>query len=442
MSAGAVDPARARERAPERARGAASEPRRVAAVPGFTGGQYSLWRALFGAYLALHFALLVPYGAEVFSSSGMLPDAGASPLVRLFPNVLALHDSPAFVTALLAAAAVASAAVAAGWRDRAAAVLVWYAWACLYGRNPLIANPGLPYVGWLLLAHALTPAAPFGSLAARARVDPRGGWYLPRSLWVGAWVLMAVGYSYSGLTKLDSPSWLDGTAFARVLENPLTRPGPAGELARALPAPLLVAVAYGGLAAEILFAPLALFSRTRPWIWLALLAMHLGLVVLVDFADLSLGMIVLHLFTFDPRWLPPPQAGEDAVFYDGTCGVCHRAVRFAIAEEPTGAAFRFAPLGGPTFEAAFAPSERAALPDSVVVRTADGRTLVRSEAALRVLARCGGAWRAIAAALRLVPRSWRDRAYDLCASVRYRLFARPKEACPLFPRELANRFRA
>jgi predicted DCC family thiol-disulfide oxidoreductase YuxK len=321
-------------------------------------------------------------------------------------------------------------------------VLVWYLWACLYGRNPLIANPGLPYVGWLLLAHALAPPAPYGSLAACGRVDPRGGWFLPRRLWVGAWVVMAVGYGYSGLTKLDSPSWLDGSALARVLENPLARPGAAGELARALPDALLAAAAWGGLAAEILFPLLALFARTRPWIWLALLAMHLGLVVLVDFADLSLGMIALHLFTFDPRWLPPAGEGVDAVFYDGNCGACHRAVRFALAEDASGAAFAFAPLGGPTFAAAFAPHERAALPDSIVVRTTDGRVLVRSRAVVRMLERCGGAWRALAVLLRLVPRPLCDRAYDAFAAIRHRVFARPSEACPLMPRELGARFRA
>jgi hypothetical protein len=31
--------------------------------------------------------------------------------------------------------------------------------------------------------------------------------------------------------------------------------------------------------------------------------MHAGLVVVVDFADLSLGMLLLHAFTFDPAWL-------------------------------------------------------------------------------------------------------------------------------------------
>jgi len=30
--------------------------------------------------------------------------------------------------------------------------------------------------------------------------------------------------------------------------------------------------------------------------------MHVGLVALLNFADLSLGMLMLHLFTMDARW--------------------------------------------------------------------------------------------------------------------------------------------
>lgn len=31
--------------------------------------------------------------------------------------------------------------------------------------------------------------------------------------------------------------------------------------------------------------------------------MHLGILALVDFADLTLGMLVAHAFTFDPAWV-------------------------------------------------------------------------------------------------------------------------------------------
>jgi len=34
-----------------------------------------------------------------------------------------------------------------------------------------------------------------------------------------------------------------------------------------------------------------------------MLLMHMGLLVLIDFADLSVAMIVVQLFTFDREWL-------------------------------------------------------------------------------------------------------------------------------------------
>jgi hypothetical protein len=209
---------------------------------------------------------------------------------------------------------------AIGFHDRAAAALLWYVWACLLGRNPLISNPGIPYVGWLLLAHMLLPSAPYGSVAARGRPDPRGTWRMPPLLFAAAWTLMAVGYTYSGVTKLASPSWLDGTAIAHVLENPLTRPGALRNAVVALPDGLLGFASWATLTFELLFAPLALFRRFRPWIWMMGLALHLALIPLIDFADLSLGMVMLHLFTFDPAWLPPVTARTpETLFYDGQC---------------------------------------------------------------------------------------------------------------------------
>lgn len=411
-------------------------------MTGWTGGQYSLFRVLFGTYLAAHFAMLLPWSAELFSRTGMLPDAGASPLVGVFPNLLAVADAPAAVAALLAAATLLAIAFAVGFHDRVAALGLWYAWACLLGRNPLIANPGLPYVGWMLLAHACMPAAPYGSWAARGRLDPDGGWRFPPLVFAGAWILMAVGYSYSGVTKLVSPSWLDGSALRHVLENPLARPTVVREWLLATPAPLLAVATWGALALEIGFAPAALVPRLRPVVWGLMLALHLTLMALVDFVDLTLGMVLLHLFTFDPRWLAPrARAAREIVFYDGHCGLCHGFVRFLLAEDRT-RAFAFAPLQGETFAASVPEATRAGLPDSVIVRAADGRLLVRSTAVLHVLDTLGGAWRALAWGMRLVPRVARDAAYDGIAAVRHRLFAPPPAACPLVPPDLRERFAA
>jgi predicted DCC family thiol-disulfide oxidoreductase YuxK len=379
----------------------------------------------------------------LFSNRGVLPDGRDSPLLLLFPNVLALWDGPVFVTALVVAAAGLSILFAVGYWDRAAAVAIWYVGACLHGRMPLISNPGLPYVGWLLLAHACLPPAPYGSLAARGRADPGSGWRMPDGIFLVAWILMALGYTYSGVTKLVSPSWQDGTAFARVLENPLARPGIVRDTLLSLPDGLLRLATWGALLAELSFAPLALVPRLRPWLWGLMLLMHLSLIGLLDFTDLSLGMVMLHLFTFDPAWVRPrPSPAPDLLFYDGHCGLCHRAVRFVLAEDRAGTAFRLAPLDSDAFRAAVPEGARARLPDSFVVLTAGGAVLTRSAAVRYVLGRLGGLWRVLGWLAGLVPARVLDRVYDGIARVRRRLFARPANACPLVPQHLRERFMA
>jgi predicted DCC family thiol-disulfide oxidoreductase YuxK len=285
------------------------------------------------------------------------------------------------------------------------------------------------------------PRAPYGSFERRGQIDPGAGWRAPQEIYLVVWILMTLGYSYSGYTKLISPSWVDGTALGRVLDNPLARPGALRDVLLALPPAFLRAATWGALALELLFAPLALSRNLRPWLWSATLAMHLGLIALIDFADLSLGMVMLHLFTFDPGWVKPlRKKTAEMIFYDGRCGLCHRAVRFILAEDRRGEAFRFAPLGGEVFHAAVNEGRRAALPDSLVVLTVEGELLSRSSAVLYVMRRLGGMWRTVALIGRLIPVAWRDGVYDAVARTRYRLFRKPESACPLLPGHLRSRF--
>lgn len=264
---------------------------------GWTLRHYRWLQAAFGLYLAIHFAHLVPWGAELFSNRGMIARAADSPVAHVLPNVLTVADDPWTVRGLLLAGVALAAALATGVRGlpgRVVALALWYLWACLHARNPLIGNPGLPYVGWMLLAHALI-------LPARDADGNR--WRFPRDVFAAAWILMALGYTYSGVTKLASPSWLDGNAIRYILENPLARPGTVRDALLSLPDALLHLATWGTLGLELLALPLTLWARARPWLWAAFFLLHLGLLVTIDFADLTFGMVVLHLFTFDPAWL-------------------------------------------------------------------------------------------------------------------------------------------
>lgn len=263
---------------------------------GWTLRDYRWLQVAFGAYLAVHFGHLVPWGAELFSSEGVIPRAADSPVAYVLPNVLTFFDGRVVVTALLLLATLLSLVFAAGPQGRSGrvvAVSLWYLWACFHARNPLIGNPGLPYVGWMLLAHAVI-------LPARGQ---RRTWRFPADVFAAGWILMALGYTYSAATKLVSPSWLDGNALRYILENPLARDTALRQLILQLPDAALRLGTWGVLGLELVALPLALSSRSRPWLWTALFALHLGLLVLIDFADLTFGMVLLHLFTFDPAWI-------------------------------------------------------------------------------------------------------------------------------------------
>ena len=135
-------------------------------------------------------------------------------------------------------------------------------------------------------------------------------------------------------------------------------------------------------------------------------------------------------------------AGPSMVFYDGACGLCHRTVRFAIARDRDGSRFRFAALGGEAFRRRVPESARAGLPDSIVVLTPDGSLLTRSGAIIHILERLGGPWGWMGSVLGLVPSRIRYLGYDGIARVRYRLFSKPTDACPVTPPEMRARFEA
>jgi predicted DCC family thiol-disulfide oxidoreductase YuxK len=117
---------------------------------------------------------------------------------------------------------------------------------------------------------------------------------------------------------------------------------------------------------------------------------------------------------------PPP-----ILFFDGTCGLCARAVVWCMRHDRRGR-LRYAPLQGATYAAlshAHAPRDL----DTVVLADADG-VHVRSDAVLRVLGIVGGAWAVLGALGRAVPRPLREAAYRAIARRRLGWFG-TADAC-------------
>lgn len=384
--------------------------------------QFAFFRMILGTYLIIHFAMLIPYADEIWSNKGVMADNSLNFTYGIFPSVFDLYDSPYFVKTVVSLLLFLSILFSLGFFRQTVSILLWYGWVCLFDRNNLISNPGIPFVGWILLCCAFVPSG------EPLTVFPKKNeaWEFPKLLFWGAWIIMSLGYTMSGIDKLNSPSWLDGSAIIHLLNNPLARDIPTREFLLSLPATLLNTITWSILILEIIFAPLAILSITRKWIWTGVVLMHFGILLVVDFADLTFGMLMIHLFTFDSRWLQPRHNNTKVqiLFFDGVCGLCNNTVDLLMKEDRNDT-LRFAPLQGETAKK-YLPEQKIKHLNSVVFFR-DGKIFTHSNAIIET-ARSMGGFMKLLVILKIVPADIRDLFYNIIADKRYKWFG-VKETC-------------
>jgi hypothetical protein len=210
-------------------------------------------------------------------------DYTLSPTYGIFPNVLEFVDPTFFLIILIGA----SLHMAFNMFPRISAAILFYGWACLLNRNVFISNPGMPYVGFILLSSTL--------------IERQYDQVHKRLIWV-AWFLLGIGYTASGIHKLQCPSWIDGTAVLHVLNSPLARNNFIRNFIVALPIDCLKLMTWGSLFLEISYLPLGVFYHTRFFYWIASMMFHLGILLTINFTDLTIGMIMIHLFVYEDRY--------------------------------------------------------------------------------------------------------------------------------------------
>ena len=289
--------------------------------PGWTGGQYSIFRVLLGAFLLSHFVQL---------------------------SIWAWSLPSGLVLAATCSAAVASLLFIVGLADKWAALVPGLVLVYLYGRNPALPKASVTPLVWMLLAHLLMPRAPYGSLAARGRPNPGAGWRFPIASFSPPGAIgmeLSTGRPIHDIRSADgSGSIPDGCVSRSVLARLRSPDFPA-----LLPPFLVRALELKAMLVGYLFALFLMFDRVRAWFWCALFAMQLCLALLLGFAEVSIVLLLFHLFVFDPGWIRSRKLPERAtLFYDGSCALCHRLARFVLAED-TDERITFSPLQASTF---------------------------------------------------------------------------------------------
>lgn len=397
---------------------------------GWTGGQYSIFRAALGVVLLCHAWAMIATGDPVQTLIGAAT-AGACVLL-----IVGWFDR-------VAAGALAAGTIILLLKDLIGGETI--------GRSAMIESAALGIVALVLVAHLLTPSAPYGSLKARGRPDPDNGWRSPGWLMIGLSITLALGYTAIGLGMLwGDPAWRHGQAMTQ-------------QFAAVQTPQLLTLATWLVLAVYLAYAPLFLVGAMRRWLWFMLTLVNLTWLIALrrQGVDLSLAHLLeagllAHLLAFNPTWIAPLSArlrdqDEDEsdnaapeqpemVYYDGYCGLCHCSVRFVLAEDRAGRAFRFSPLQGEYFARHVPAAKRVDLPDSIIVCNHNGDYLVQSAAIAHLMMRLGGLWRVLGVLLHLTPRLIRDNGYRFIASIRRSIFKKPEGVCPMIPPDLRGRF--
>lgn len=126
------------------------------------------------------------------------------------------------------------------------------------------------------------------------------------------------------------------------------------------------------------------------------------------------------------------------IFYDGSCGFCHRAVRFLLHRDAEGL-FLFAPLQGKT-AAEFLPQWPSAVLEleTLVLWEKDQELLLfYGKAVFRIFWLLGGKWK-LFGFFYFLPAFFYDWAYRLFAKYRKKIF--PIEGCEWSFNQYDNRF--
>lgn len=130
---------------------------------------------------------------------------------------------------------------------------------------------------------------------------------------------------------------------------------------------------------------------------------------------------------------------EDApiVLFDGVCNLCNGYVQFLLERDDEGV-FHFASLQSEVAKQLLAAHDRPTDALESIVLIEGDESYGKSDAVLRIAKRLGGVY-ALLWPFRFVPRWLRDRAYDLVANRRYRLFGK-RDRCMVPDDDVASRF--
>jgi hypothetical protein len=242
------------------------------------------FRIVFGLLLLANLAIMAVDLDYWFTDAGMLQGTEAREAAgELRPSPLQWIQDPTSVRLFFAATAVVTVLFTVGWHTRTMGVLSYLAELAIHHRNILTTSGADTLVIILSFYAMLAPCGAAYSLDARRAARRRGTAAEPLIVpWAQRLIQIHVCVIYfnTAVLKCNGATWLGGTALHFVLHN--TEIG-RFNLAAVAQYPLVVnLMTHGALLIEFALAFFLWFRATRPWAILAGVALHVGILFVVN----------------------------------------------------------------------------------------------------------------------------------------------------------------
>lgn len=261
---------------------------------------FSIFVRLLGSYMLVYGLLLIPHAALLYSNVGYLPTAELNNL-PVWASIFSTFDTPVAVTVCMATYAFLGALLVLGIRQPFIPFMAWIFYCSFQNRNVLTSNPGTDLIGFLLIFLTI---AFFSTWLLRIR---RSATYaLPQPLYEGAWFIMGLAFTTSGLRRLGGHAWSEGTGLREALaiipsaEHWLAIT--AHHLISMIPAWLMHIVNFAVVGLFVFSLPLAMVPRARPYLLVAHYSIFGTLLLIGDIAQIIFAVLLFFLLLSDVLW--------------------------------------------------------------------------------------------------------------------------------------------
>lgn len=174
--------------------------------------------------------------------------------------------------------------------SRFVSLFCWCLMAIFFLKNLPLYGINHDFIGWLLLA--MTTVKIEG-----AKV------YFPKIIFYGAWLILGFGYLASGINKIQlTDFWVNGSALQILYsQSPVFN---SYEFFNTLAGQnILKILTWIFVSAEIFFLVALLNKYTKLLVYITLCAAHVCIATTTQMTEVSLSILIFHLFIFDSRWL-------------------------------------------------------------------------------------------------------------------------------------------